>query len=288
MSLNIAIIGIGLIGGSLGLAIKNETRDDTMITGVDSTHSSLIAALELGAVDRVTTNASVGVSDADIIFFCTPVLQIPQLIKDIGPAFKQGAIISDVGSTKQYLRENIEPILPPGVHYVPGHPMAGREKSGIIAADKNLFKDKWYILTPSETTPQEAVDKVRNVLKLTGARLTFMDVEAHDHCAAIISHIPHVAAAALVNLLDCYPGKEESTLELAGGGFCDTTRIASSNADMWADICMTNEQAIIEGLEHLQEQLEKVKKAIQADERAAIHEFFRLAKARRDSIIASL
>ncbi len=280
----ITIIGVGLIGGSLGLALKAAGHD---VTGVDSDQGSLAIAVERGSVDRGATDLAAGVAAADIVFLCTPVLQIPALAARIAPHLKTGAIVTDVGSTKKFLGEKIARLLPRGVHYVGGHPMAGREKSGIAAADINLFRDKRYILTPGAATP-EAVAAIADLIRETGARASVMDVVHHDDCAAVISHVPHVVAAGLVNLLGRYPGEEENIGALAGGGFCDTTRIASSDADMWADICLTNPVAITAGLEELQALLGDVAAAIRRGDRAAVHAFFAAAKARRDNIIGSL
>lgn len=284
--LRITIIGVGLIGGSLGLALKADGNAD--ITGVDGDRAGLDAAVARGAIDRGTTDAVAGVAGADIVILCTPVLQIPGLVARIAPHLRPGAIITDVGSTKRYVGEQITRLLPAGVHYVGGHPMAGREKSGIAAADGGLFRGKWYIFTPDDNTPPAAVDLVANLIRRTGAKVTVMAADRHDSCAAVISHIPHVVAAGLVNLLDCYPGEAEAMVRLAGGGFCDTTRIASSDADMWADICMTNAAAVTGGLEDLQRLLGGVVAAIRRGDRAAVHEFFAAAKARRDGLIASL
>ncbi len=154
-----------------------------------------------------------------------------------------------------------------------------------MAADKELFRNKWYILIPEASTCHEAVGTISQILSLTGARITTMGLADHDQCAAIISHIPHVAAAALVNLLGKYPSLEES-FKLVGGGFRDTTRIASSNADMWADICLTNSKPITESLQQMKELLDEMIQAVEKCDRPAIHDFFKRAKVRRDTLIA--
>ncbi len=282
----IAIIGVGLIGGSLGLALKAAGGVD--VTGVDSDQAALDAAVARGAIDRGTTDPAAGVRGADVVFLCTPVLQIPAVAARIASGLKAGTIVTDVGSTKGFVSEKLTRLLPAGVHYVGGHPMAGREKSGMAAADANLFRDKQYVFTPGAATPPAAVAAVAGLVARTGARVTVMDIARHDDCAAVISHVPHVVAAGLVNLLGRYPGEGENLGTLAGGGFCDTTRIASSNADMWADICMTNPAAITAGLEELQGLLGDVVAAIRRGDRSAVHAFFAAAKARRDGIIASL
>lgn len=278
----IAIIGMGLIGGSLGLAIKASQGKKIEVTGIDMNELSLLKAKECGAVDDITTDYKSGIINADLIFLCTPVLQIPAIVKEIAAYLKQDAILTDTGSTKTYLIEQITAVLPRGIHYVPGHPMAGREKSGIEAANNTLFFDKWYILIPSEET--QAVEAVRQVINWTGARVTTMKADAHDRCTALISHLPHIGAAALVNLL-VYLHDQENSIKLAGGGFRDTTRIASSNADMWADICMTNAGPIADSLHKFSQMIDQVADAVRQGDRDSIHKFFSNAKQRRDELL---
>lgn len=282
--LNITIIGMGLIGGSIGLALKEAGQDRFFITAVDASTDTLKLALDRKAADRATSDLTEGVSAADIIFICTPVLQIVPIVEKIAPLVKQGAIITDVGSTKGYLAERINRVLPEGIAYVSGHPMAGREQSGMKAADPLLFINKWYIFVPEVSTSPEAVDAVAELIALTGAYITTMKVKDHDRCSAVISHVPHVAASSMVHLLDFSHDTEES-LKLAGGGFRDTTRIASSNADMWADICLTNPKAITDSLQNLRGILLQVIEDIEAGDRQAVHTFFSIAKKRRDALI---
>lgn len=280
----ITIIGMGLIGGSLGLALRAAKGKNIEITGADISEDSLTTARLLGAADIVAADSKAAVKDADIVFLCTPVLQAAALAKEIAPYLKQGAIVTDTCSTKNYLMQQIDSLLPDGVHYIPGHPMAGRERSGIEAADAALFENKWYILTPNQAADVRAVDLVRQVISLTGARITVMEAEKHDVCTALISHVPHIGAAALVNLL-AYSEDQDSSIKLAGGGFRDTTRIASSNADMWADICITNAEPIVDSLEKLSQLITQVTQAIRAGDRACVHNFFTTAKKRRDELL---
>ena len=284
---HITIIGLGLIGGSLGLALKAAYGEKIHITGIDKEEASMHQALACGAIDKFSSSLPEGVNGADIVFLCTPVLQIVHMVQEILPFLKQGAIITDVGSTKKYIGEALEKILPEGITYIGGHPMTGREQSGILAADKNLFRNKWYIVILNKTTQQDAVDEVCRLAEATGATVTVMDATIHDRCAAVISHVPHVTAAAMVNLLDLYPEKEES-LKLAAGGFRDTTRIASSNADMWADICMTNPAAITGSLRNLQGLLGEMIEAMENGDRQFIHDFFAAAKNKRDKLLPAV
>ena len=284
-TLHLAIIGVGLIGGSFGLAVKEKLRERVHITGLCRSRSSIEAALRRGAVDEASADAASAVRGADIVYLSTPVLQMVSMVETIRPFLKKGAVVTDAGSTKEYLWNEIPPRLPEGVYYVSGHPMTGKEKSGVEAADKDLFRHKCYVLMEETTAPPEIYQRVVDLIKLTGANLTTLDVKRHDRCAAVISHVPHVTAAALVTLLDRSGGDLSAALKLAGGGFKDTTRIASSNADMWADICLTNSAAIAEYLRHLTVILEEVVDAVEAGDRAALYDYFMAAKERRDRIL---
>ncbi len=283
--LKIAIIGVGLIGGSLGLALKSRLGDAVYITGLSRTEQSMQLAVQMGAVDAASADMQAVVGDADIIFLSTPVLQMVPMVEKMLPYLKKGAILTDAGSTKQYIWEALQKILPPDVYYVAGHPMTGKERSGVEAADKDLFVNKCYVIVEDTGAPREVVEKVASLVRLTGANLTTLDIAAHDRCASIISHVPHVAAAALVTLLNRSQGDLDSSIKLAGGGFKDTTRIASSNSDMWADICMSNKEPIINNLRDLQGILEEVIAAIETDNREAIYDYFAAAKKRRDQIL---
>ena len=212
-------------------------------------------------------------------------LQIVPMVERMLPYLKKGAILTDAGSTKQYVWEHLKKILPPDIYYVSGHPMTGKEKSGVQAADKDLFVNKCYVIVEDTGAPPEVLERVVSLLRLTGANLTTLDIAKHDRCASVISHVPHVAAAALVTLLNRSQGDMDSCLKLAGGGFKDTTRIASSNSDMWADICMTNPEAITGHLRALQGILGEVIEAIEQGDRPGIYNYFAAAKKRRDQIL---
>ena len=286
--MKLAIIGVGLIGGSLGLCLKDKLGDGIFITGLCRTEESMRRAMELGAVDLATSNLEQVVGDADIIFLSPPVLQIVPMVKKILPFVKSGAILTDAGSTKQFIWQELKKILPPEIFYIAGHPMTGREKSGVEAADKNLFKGKAYVIVEDTGAPVEAHEKLMGVLKLTQANFLTIDIAKHDRCASIISHVPHLTAAALVTLLNDAGDDLDSCLKLIGGGFKDTTRIASSNADMWADICMTNGDAIATHLRDLQDILGNVIAAIESHDRQAVHDYFAKSKARRDEILEAV
>ena len=286
--IKLAIIGVGLIGGSLGLALKQKLGDDIFITGLCRTQRSMDNAVALGAVDFASPDLKRVVEDADTIFLSTPVLQIVPMIERLLPYVKRGAILTDAGSTKQFIWEHIKSILPEGVYYVAGHPMTGRELSGVTAAKADLFKGKAYVIVEDTGAPPEAIEKLMSVLRLTEAKFVTLDIAKHDRCASVISHVPHVTAAALVTLLNRSGGDLDSCIKLIGGGFKDTTRIASSNADMWADICMTNGEAIAANLRDLQQILGEVIDSIERKDRQAVHDYFAASKERRDSLLKTV
>lgn len=286
--MKLAIIGVGLIGGSLGLCLKDKLGDKIFITGLCRSEGSMRRAMELGAVDVATSDLQTVVGDADIIFLSPPVLQIVPMVKKILPHLKRGAILTDAGSTKQFIWQGLNKILPPEIFYIAGHPMTGREKSGVEAATKDLFRNKAYVIVKDNVAPPEVREKLMSVLRLTDANFLEIDLAVHDRCASIISHVPHLTAAALVTLLNDAGDDLESCLKLIGGGFKDTTRIASSNADMWADICMTNGDAIATHLRDLQAILGNVIAAIERRDRQAVHDYFARSKARRDKILETV
>lgn len=286
--MKLAIIGVGLIGGSLGLCLKDKLGDKIFVTGLCRSQESMRRAMALGAVDLATSDLKAVVGDADIVYLSPPVLQIVPMVKKILPFLKSGAILTDAGSTKQFIWQELKKILPPDIFYVAGHPMTGREKSGVEAASKDLFRGKAYVIAENTGAPADVKEKLMSLLRLTEANFLEIDIAKHDRCASIISHVPHLTAAALVTLLNDAGDDLDSCLKLVGGGFKDTTRIASSNADMWADICMTNGDAISAHLRDLQGILGKVIAAIDARDRQAVHDYFAKSKARRDKILETI
>lgn len=280
----VAILGLGLIGGSLGLAFRAATAERIHVTGYARRPETLELALALGAVDAVAATPEQAVAEADFVFLCTPVLQMLPVAQRALPHMKPGAVLTDAGSTKRWFAEAIRPLLPVGIRYIGGHPMAGREKSGLAAAAPDLFRDRWYLLTPAPDTPPAEVSRLQRLVELTGAMTTVLDENDHDRITAVISHVPHLAAAALVHLLK----KERNPAETArfiGGGFRDTTRIASSDADMWADICMTNAANIAACLDELAGVLNEAARLVRAGDRNGIHAYFSAAKNLRNSLL---
>lgn len=277
MGVNIFIIGVGLIGGSLGLALKESPLID-QITGFDRDHESLVKAVEIGAID-CPVKLEEGAASADIIFLCTPLRFYPQIIEDIKPHLRAGTIISDVGSTKQEVGR-IFNSLPPGIWAIGGHPMAGAETKGIYGADRYLFENAVYVLTPDPGIPQDVLQLLSDLLASTGARIKVMDAGLHDKIVATISHIPHLAAVALVGITEA----DNDSLMLAAGGFRDTTRIASSDPGLWEDILFSNREPVLTELEHLIKNLNKIKMALQLNNHGVIQNELGQAKEIRDRI----
>ncbi|WP_286883751.1 prephenate dehydrogenase, partial [Aneurinibacillus sp. UBA3580] len=231
----IAILGVGLIGGSLALSLKK--NEDVHITGFDVVEDNLRMACSLGVIDRGTTHLAEAVAQADFIFLCAPVGKLQELISFLRyTPLKEGAVISDTGSTKVSVMEHAYGFAQRGVYFIGGHPMAGSHKSGVEASHDRLFENAYYVLTPPEGTPNEIVERLKILLAPTHAKVVIMDAQKHDEVVGAISHFPHIIASALVNQVASYNDEMDWYRCLAAGGFRDITRIASSNPGMWRDI----------------------------------------------------
>ena len=245
----IVLIGIGLIGGSLGLALKR-LGIGKKIVGI-SRKETLEEAKALGVIDvGFDYDALVeGIKEADLVFLCAPISRILEQLPDVIQAVPRGCVVSDVGSTKRALVERADVIGRSDVHFVGGHPMAGSEKSGVGAADPFLFENALYVLTPAARVPDSSVNEMVDLVRCLGSRPMLMDAETHDRVAAAVSHVPQMIATALVNLVGRLNEADGLPLQMAAGGFRDLTRIASSPFAMWRDICQTNTVPIREMLD---------------------------------------
>ena len=280
----LAIVGVGLIGGSLALALKAAGAVGEVV-GIGRGAANLETALKLGVVDRVTTDLAAGVADADLVFLATPVQSLPDVAATAAAHMKSGAILTDGGSVKGSVVAQVEPSLPVGIHFVPGHPIAGTEKSGAEAAFATLYVGKRCILTPTAKTDSNALDLVRKVWEVAGSEVVLMDVEKHDRILAAISHLPHMVAYSLVNAVGSYDRYEENILEYSAGGFRDFTRIASSDPTMWRDIALANREALLEMVECFERFLSELKEDIRLGDAGRLYEFFRRSKQSRDAIL---
>ena len=280
----LAVIGVGLIGGSLALALK-EAGAVGHVVGIGRGLPNLETALRLGVVDSYTQEIAAGVAEADVVFLATPVQALGALAKQAMPHLKSGAILTDGGSVKQAVIDAIEPHLRDDVHFVPGHPIAGTENSGAEAAFATLYCDRRCILTPTTNTDAAALDLMQSMWQLVGSQVVIMDVEKHDRVLAAISHLPHMVAYALVNAVGSYDRYNENILEYSAGGFRDFTRIASSDPTMWRDIALTNREALIEMMEQFETFFAELKEDVATGSAERLFEFFRRSKKSRDEIL---
>ncbi|MCK5826486.1 MAG: prephenate dehydrogenase/arogenate dehydrogenase family protein, partial [Desulfuromusa sp.] len=224
----LAVIGVGLIGGSLSLALK-EAGAVGEVVGCGRGKPNLEKALELGVIDSYQRDPLKAVKDADVIFLATPVKSLTTVTRQCLPGLKSGAVMTDGGSVKGDVVRAIEPLLPEGVHFVPGHPIAGTENSGAEAAFPSLYQGKRCILTPTANTDLQALELIERMWLTAGSEVVRMTLEKHDKVLAAISHLPHMVAYSLVNAVGSYDHYEENILEYSAGGFRDFTRIASSD-----------------------------------------------------------
>jgi len=272
----VAIFGVGLIGGSIGLALKKSRFKIKKIIGLGRNIKRLKIAQKLGAIDEFTTNFQKAVRNADIIFICFPVALIPSTVKKILPFCKKEAVITDVGSVKQSIVKEIENYIfsknSSGPAFIGGHPIAGSEKTSVKYASENLFKNAVVVLTPTKTSGKNSLKKIKQIWENMNAKVRIMSPEKHDKILSFTSHLPHVIAFSLVNTVD--------NLEYTGGGFKDTTRIASSDF-MWADIIWENRSNIIYSIRKFKQELLKIEKSKSKSEMLRI---FRKAKNKRDTL----
>jgi len=278
----LAVIGVGLIGGSLSLALKEAGKVGEVV-GYSRTPSVGQEALALGIIDRAADNIAEAVKDADIIFLAVPMAAMETVLQDLAPHIRVDAIITDGGSAKGQLVDFARTVLGDKLsQFVPGHPIAGTEKSGPSAAFSTLYKDHRVVLTPIAETNAESLETIRAMWQATGAEVFDMDVKHHDVVLAATSHLPHVLAFNLVNMLaerdDC-----QEVLRYAAGGFRDFSRIASSDAVMWRDICLSNSEAVLELIQHYQQGLAQLEQAIKNQDGKALKTVFTRAKQARDT-----
>jgi len=278
---NIAIIGLGLIGGSIGLKLKGLGTGDKVL-GIPRREETLKKALELKAIDEGSLDIS-KVAEADIIFLCTPINLIIPRLKELAPHLKKGAIVTDVGSTKGEIVSQAEKLMPKGTYFVGGHPMAGKETTGIEVAEAGLFNDKIWILTETSKTRQKALEEVEEVVRSLGPKVVRMDPKTHDLVVAGISHVPLAAAATLVNLVAGSEQKEQMA-QCASSGFRDTTRVASGDPVLGRDMFVTNRVAILKLLKAFRTKVLELEKLIKKGDTSAIEEELKKAKGFRDQI----
>jgi prephenate dehydrogenase len=283
----IAIIGVGLIGGSLGLALKERGLIDEVV-GVGRSEESLREALKRGAVDWVTTSYSEGVRGADIVVLATPVKTILEICPKISSNLKSGCIVTDVGSTKWDVVQTLSKIMPKGVHFLGGHPITGSEKRGVKAARGDLFINTHCFLTPLDEHEVEAHRVIKLMWEAVGSKVLFIHPAKHDLVMAATSHLPHLIAAALIDLIMDYAKREKSVLQALGGSFRDMTRIASSDPVLWRDVFLTNKEMISQALGKFKEILICWEALIRKEDAVGIFEKFKESKEWRGKIFGDV
>lgn len=277
----LCIIGTGLIGGSLALALKNNGFKGKIV-GAGRTEKTLADAVKLGVIDAYSTDMTQAVDDADLICISVPLGAMQHVLTSIKPALRDDAIITDAASAKQSVIEDMQSVFGDSfARFVPGHPIAGTENSGVHAAFAELYENRRVILTPETYTDAAAIEQVTQMWQLVGANVTTMTAVHHDKVLAGTSHLPHMLAFALVDCLNNLDDVEE-IFQYAAGGFRDFTRIASSDPVMWRDICLHNSEAIIEMIVHYQEELSAIKSALESGNGDALKDVFQRAKQTRD------
>ncbi len=269
-------LGVGLIGGSLAKALK-ANNPALEITGAGRSRETLELALRTGVIDHIAQDLSQAVGNADLVVLASPVGTFKQIVTEIGPKMKRGAILTDVGSVKGELVGNMEALLPSGIHFVPGHPIAGKEKHGVAEASETLFRGAKCILTPTAKTDPQALETVKAFWLAAGANVVLMDADAHDHIFAAVSHLPHAASFAMVTTAAGFSMGQENYINFSGAGFRDFTRIAASSPEMWRDICLLNGKNIIEMIEQYQVALTRIKNAIKRQDAAQLEKLFQSA-----------
>lgn len=270
----ISIIGLGLIGGSLGMKIKQE-KISLEVIGVARRKQTIKTAIKKKAIDRGTLDIKIGVKDADLIIVCTPVGDIVNLVKKILPFLKPNCIITDVGSTKLKIVEEIEKILPENIYFLGGHPIAGSEKAGIENATSSVFENSLYIITPGKCKNKKVINLLKKFIIKLGAKPKILSPKEHDYYLARISHFPHILAATIVNTLKISKeSKELINLAPYGKGFKDTTRIAESPSHLWVDIVLSNREEILKAISSFEKQLCLIKKFIKEKDRKKLQNTF--------------
>lgn len=282
----VSIIGQGLIGSSITRAIfQKDLPLDVTITDQSKKVCERLLELGLGRA-RVVFSSVEAVKDADLVIACVPVASFSQLVKIIAPAMKPGSILSDVGSVKGAIMRESEPLIPHDIDFVPGHPLAGTEFSGPDAGKPKLFIDRWCILTPSESTNQDAVDEVQKFWESIGSKVAIMSADEHDRTLAITSHLPHVSAFSIFHTARSYEEKSGTPVaQYSAGTFRDFTRVALSNPQMWRDILLLNHEALSDTFEQFVADMRNILKAAEQGDAELVERLISDSRKMRSSSI---
>jgi len=283
----VALIGIGLIGSSLARALRLHDLVDH-ISIYTRSPDTLETARKLGLGDSYTSDPADAVRDADLVIICVPMGAYGAVAKAIKPALKAGAIVTDVGSTKQSVIDDLKPHLPAGVHLVPGHPVAGTEHSGPEAGFAKLFENHYTILTPESGTDIDAIANITTMWERCGSMVEVMDARHHDKVLAITSHLPQLISYTIVSTAtDLEDHLKDEVVKFAAGGFRDFTRIAASDPVMWRDVCLHNKDAVLDALGRFTEDLTALQRAIRRGEADLLEDTFTRTREIRRGVIAA-
>jgi cyclohexadieny/prephenate dehydrogenase len=282
----LALVGFGLIGSSIARAARRLNLAGAIVA-VDADAAVLARVRALGLADEATSDPARGAGGADHVILCVPIGAYEAVTKAMREALEPGAIVSDVGSVKGAVVAQVQPHLPPGVHFVPAHPVAGTEHSGPDSGFATLFHNRWCILTPPDGTDEQAVRKVREFWAAMGANVEVMTPQHHDLVLAITSHVPHLIAYNIVGTAaDLEAVTQGEVIKFSAGGFRDFTRIAASDPTMWRDVFLNNKEAVLEMLGRFNEDLASLQRAIRWGDGEALHGLFTRTRAIRRGIIS--
>ncbi len=282
----LAIVGLGLMGGSLARAVK-EAGLPWRVRGLARNPETRRAALAAGAVDEACATAAEVAREADLVVIALPVRAIPDAARDLSPHLAAGTVVTDVGSTKVLLTRRIEAVLPAGVPFIGGHPIAGTEESGFTASFAGLYRGARCLLTPGATSTPAAVALVRGLWESVGMRVETLAAATHDRILAVVSHLPHVVAYALVNAAAQADAGLPGLLSYTGGGFRDFTRIAASHPAMWRDICLDNRDEVLKAFDEFLTEAGRLRSLIAAGDGPGLEEAFCAARVVRRSLAAA-
>jgi prephenate dehydrogenase len=284
MAKQVLIIGLGLIGGSVALAIRNG-NNDIHITGYDLNTEQLELAKALGVINESVSSLDQEIAKMDYIVVATPVVQSEQVFEALlKQKMKKNSIVTDVGSTKEHIMKYTEDFLHKDVFLIGGHPMAGSHKSGVAASNDHLFENAIYVITSSSKIPRDRIEELKNLLIGTKANFIDMTPSMHDEMVGLISHFPHIIASSLVHLVKNSRFDDHDLKRMAAGGFRDITRIASSNPIMWRDIFLHNKRYLIELMEAWEHEMETIKAIIESQSSLMLYDYFNNAKIYRDDL----
>lgn len=281
----VALIGLGLIASSMAHAMKQSGLAGEIV-GYAKTEDTRRVAVEIGICDRVFGSAAEAVQGADLVVLAVPVGAMAEIAAEIGPHLSQGACVTDVGSVKQAVVDAVAPHIPAGVHFIPGHPIAGTEHSGPRSGFATLFQNRWWLLTPMPDSDPKAVARLRRLCEAMGANVDEMDVPHHDLVLAVTSHTPHLIAYTMVGVAEHMRRVSNSEIiKYSAGGFRDLTRIAASDPTMWRDVFLTNKEAVLDILGRFTEELFMLQRAIRMGDGEQLHAYFTRTRAIRRGII---